>query len=395
MDNNFLLIGIDGGASKISGWQVIVNEEDGSFALGNEYAIRSYNKIPGFISNFKPIELAKQLAEKETGQINPTEDEQQQSAVYVEACAQVIEELIEKCKSNRVLIGLGMPGLKTENKRGIAMIANGPRMVQFTDQLERRLQIREIDLIQPIQKLGSDADYCGIGENYSDSGLFHDVKNAYYLGGGTGAADAMKLDGALIPFDSVKKWIAKSWEMQNSDEKSMEQFASSRGMRNIYAEISGRAMTELHEQQIYPPQIANMAKDGDTSAKETFKLITENLSLLLYERITTLFAGWQGLFTFINPNKPKLFKDHPFRNRVFERIIVGQRLGELFESQTGSVILKQPVVNKLDQLIQQSNFLDSTAKEHYKNIKAIIQESKLRAAPALGAAIDAYLNWKK
>ncbi len=395
MDNNFLLIGIDGGASKVSGWQVILNEKDGSFSLGNEHTERSYNEIPGFISNFKSIELAKQLAEKETGHINPTEDEQQQSAVYVETCAQVIEELIKRYKNNKVLIGLGMPGLKTEDQRGIVIIANGPRMIRFADQLERRLQIREINLIQPIQKLGSDADYCGIGENYSEKGLFRDIENGYYLGGGTGAADAMKLNGQLIPFDKAKGWITKSWEMQNSDGKSIEQYASSRGMRNIYAEISGRNISELHEKQIYPPQITDLAKGGDMAAKKTFELITENLALLLYERITTLFAGWQGLFTFINLNKPRLFKDHPFRNRVFDRIIVGQRLGELFESQTGSVILKQPLINKLDQLIQQSNILDSTAKEHYKNMNAIIKESKLRAAPALGAGIDAYLNWKK
>lgn len=395
MYNNFLLIGIDGGASKVSGWQVLVNEKDFSFSLGNEYALRSYNEIPGFISNFKSIELTKQLAEKEATQINPTDDEQQQAAVYVETCAQVIEELIKKCKNNRVLIGLGMPGLKTEDQRGIVMIVNGPRMIRFADQLERRLQIRKIDLIQPIQKLGSDADYCGIGENYSEKGLFHDIENGYYLGGGTGAADAMKLNGQLIPFDTAKEWIAKSWEMQNSDGKSMEQFASSRGMRNIYAEISGRNISELHKKQIYPPQITELAEGGDMAAKKTFELITENLALLLYERITTLFAGWQGLFTFLNPNKPELLKDHVFRKCVFNRIIIGQRLGELFELASGSVILKQPVVNKLDQLIQQSNFLDRTAKEHYKNMNAIIQESKLRAAPALGAGIDAYMNWEK
>ena len=288
-----------------------------------------------------------------------------------------------------------MPGLKTENKRGIAMIANGPRMIKFSDQLERRLQIREIDIIQPIQKLGSDADYCGIGENYSSNGLLCDVENGYYLGGGTGAADAMKLNGQLIPFDEAKEWIAKTWEMKNADGKSMEQFASSRGMRNIYAELSGRDITELHDQQIYPPQIAEMAKDLDTAAKKTLDLIAENLAFLLYERISTLFSGWQDLFSFLNPNKPKLIKDHPYWNQVFDRIIIGQRLGDLFASAAGSVVLKKPVLRKLDELIQQSNALTDEAKKHYKNLNAMLQISKLRAAPALGAGIDAYLNRKK
>jgi predicted NBD/HSP70 family sugar kinase len=394
-DNNFLLIGIDGGATKVSGWQIRVNERDGSFLLGQNHGERSYNNIPGFISDFKPIELAKQLAEKEAVQINPTDDEQQQAAVFVEACAQIIEELIKKCNNNQVLIGMGMPGLKTEDKRGIAMIANGPRMIRFSDQLERRLKIREIDLVQPIHKLGSDADYCGIGENYSEDGLLRGIENGYYLGGGTGAADAMKLDGRLVPFDEAKEWIAKSWEMKNADGKSMEQFASSGGIQTIYADISGRDRVELNEQQIFPPQIAEMAKDGDKAAKKTYDLVVENLAHLFYERITALFAGWQGLFSFLNPNKPELLKDHPFRNHVFDRIIIGQRLGYLIASDTGSAILKQPVLNRLDQLIQQSNTLDNKAKEHYKNLNDLIHVSKLRAAPALGAGIDAYLNWKK
>ena len=328
-------------------------------------------------------------------QINPTDDEQQQAAVYVEACAQVIEELIEKCNNNRVLIGIGMPGLKTGDKRGIAMIANGPRMIRFSDQLERRLQIREIDFVQPVHKLGSDADYCGIGENYSEDGLLRNVKNGYYLGGGTGAADAMKLNSQLVTFDEAKEWIAKSWEMKNADGLSMEQFASSGGIQNMYAKISRIDRIELNEKQIYPPQIAEMAKDSDNNAIKTFNLIAENLAILLYERITTIFAGWQEMLTFINPNKPELIKDHPFRNHVFYRIIIGQRLGDLFASDTGSIILKQPVLNKLDQFIQQSNLLDDIAKKHYKNLNEIIQISKLRAAPALGAGIDAYLNWKK
>ena len=395
MQNDFLLIGIDGGASKVSGWEVIINENDKSFYLGNGHSERVYSRIPGFIPNFKAVELMKQLAERDACKINPTDAELQQAAVYVEACAQVIEELVEKSNQKRILAGLGMPGLKTEDKRGIAMIANGPRMIHFADQLENRIQKGQIEFIRPIHKLGSDADYCGIGENFSEDGLFYDVANGYYLGGGTGAADAMKLDGKLIAFDVVKDWIAKSWEMQNINEQSMEKFASARGMRNIYSELSGKSITELHEQKIYPLDIANMAKKGDNIAKKTFSLISDNLALLFYERITTLFAGWQDLFSFINPNKPELLKDHPFKKSLFDRIIIGQRLGQLFESEAGSVILKLPVLKKLDKLIQRSKVLDDAAKKHYKNLDCIIQTSKLRAAPALGAGIDAYINWKQ
>ena len=394
MKNNFLLIGIDGGATKVSGCQVIVNEKDNSFLLGQEHAKRSYSEIPGYVQNFKPIELAIQLAEKEAAEINPTDDEQQQAAVYIEACARVVEELVEKSNQRKLLIGLGMPGLKTNDKRGIAMIANGPRMINFTDQLEKRLAIRDIKFIQPIQKLGSDADYCGIGENYSKDGLFHDVENAYYLGGGTGAADAMKLDGKLMPFDEIKEWVAKSWEMQNEAGRSLEQFASAGGMQSIYAEFAGKSIAYLNEANIYPLQIAEMAGNGDSVAKKTFTLIAENLALLLFERITTLFAGWQDLFSFINPNRTPLQKYHPRHGYLFQRIVIGQRLGELFDSKTGLIILKKPVFNKLELLIQQSTILDNLAKNHYQNLDGIIQVSSLRAAPALGAGIDAFMSMK-
>lgn len=395
MNNNFLLIGIDGGASKVSGWQIVVDQQNNSFSLGKEHAERSYSQIPGFISDFEPLNLNRQLAERDANKIDPTDDEQQQAAVYVEACSQVIEELVEKCNQSKILVGLGMPGLKTDDKRGIAMIANGPRMIQFSDQLERRIKLKQIKFVQPIHKLGSDADYCGIGENYSKDGLFHEVENGYYLGGGTGAADALKLNGQLIPFDIAKEWIAKTWEMQNDDGQSMEQFASSRGIRKIYSDISEKNISELHEKEIYPLQIAEFAKNGDTAAIKTFTLITENLALLLYERITTLFAGWQGLCSFLNPKKPKLSKKHTFLGNVFNRIILGQRLGELAELEAGLVVLKKPVIEKLDLFIQESEVLDSNAKKYYNNLKSIIQISKLRAAPALGAGIDAYLNWKE
>jgi predicted NBD/HSP70 family sugar kinase len=389
-----LLIGIDGGATKVSGWQVIVNEDDQTFKLGSLSASKSYREIPGFVSDFEPVPIPEQLSQKEAGNIQPTNAEKKQEAVYVEACARVIEDLYEKDIGKKILTGIGMPGLKTEDRRGISVLANGPRMIHFADKLEERLAQKNIDLLAPVHHLGSDADYCGIGENYAAEGLFGNVKNAYYLGGGTGVADAMKLNGELLPFDAIKDWLAKTWEMKSADGRSLERFTSVGGMQAVYAEISGNRVSELNEQGIYPLQIAQFAAKGDRAAQEMIELAVENLSLLFFERITSLHSGNQDVFQFVNPNHPPLKKQHPYLGNVFDCIIIGQRLGELFDSDSGKQMLRNSVIEKLSMLISNSDNLDGEAKDHYSDLDNIIKTSKLREAPALGAGIDAYLTYK-
>jgi predicted NBD/HSP70 family sugar kinase len=322
-------------------------------------------------------------------------DEQQQASVLVEACAQVIEEIVEKTQTKKILIGLGMPGLKTENRRGIAVVANGPRMIRYSDQLEDRLSMGDIEFISPIDHIGSDADYCGIGENYSSEGLFRTVENAYYLGGGTGVADAMKLNNELVPFDATKDWIAKTWEMKSQNGLSLERFASASGIQSIYADIAKIDISELNNRSIFPLQIAELAKNGDNSALETFNRVAENIALLLFERISTMFSGWRSLFEFVNPNRADLSTNHQYEGKFFERIIIGQRLGELFEAEAGNEVLQKPVLEQLNSRIESSKVLTADAKTFYSELVKIIQTSKLREAPAIGAGIDAYLTYLK
>lgn len=391
---DILLIGIDGGATKVSAWQVIVNENDGTFKLADLGSSKSYKEIPGFLANFIPAAVPEQISQRDAGNIRPTYAENLQEAVYVEASAQVIEDLHKRNGGKKILVGIGMPGLKTEDRRGICVVANGPRMLHYADKLEERLAQNNIELITPIHHIGSDADYCGIGENYAAEGLFRDVKNAYYLGGGTGVADAIKLDGELLPFDSIKDWLAKTWEMKSADGRSLERFTAVGGMQALYAEISGKEVSELNEQGIYPLQIAGLAVNGDSAAQEMIELAVENLSLLFFERITSLYSGSQHLFQFVNPNRPQLNQQHPYLGNAFDRIIIGQRLGELFDSDSGKQVLRNPVVEKLIGLISNSENLSAEAKNHYSTLENIIKTSKLREAPALGAGIDAYLTYK-
>ncbi len=395
MHPNFLLIGVDGGATKISAWEIQYETKTNTFALGALNARRSYKDIPGFQADFVPVPIGQQIQEMQDGTTNATDAEKQQEAVYVEACAQVIEELAIQSGKDSVLIGIGMPGLKTENKRGIVAVANGPRMLHYSDLLEERLKLSQIKFAAPVYHLGSDADYCGIGENFSEDGLFKEVKNAYYLGGGTGVADALKLDGELLPFDKTKEWLAKSWELKSADGRSLERFSSAGGIQSIYASVSGKSVQTLNENQIYPLQIAQQAANGDSDSIETLTLTAQQLSLLLYERITTLFRGWQGLFTFMNENRTPLNLKHPFMGTLLDSIIIGQRLGELMDSPYGKTSLHTPLLNMLNKHIQESTILDEKAKKHYSNLEHCINISRLREAPAIGAGIDAFQNFTK
>jgi len=241
--NEFTIIGIDGGATKVSAWEIQYNPQTAKFALAENHSEIKYSTIPGWLEKFTPVDIKTQLSEKESQKIQATTDEEQQAAVYVEACAAAIEQITEKTANKNILIGLGMPGLKTADKRGIEVVANGPRMIHYSDMLENRLKAVNIKPIVPIHQIGSDADYCGIGENYAGEGAFVSCRNAYYLGGGTGVADALTLNNTLLPFDAAKNWIAKTWEVKSVTGKSLERYCSSNGIQSIYAELSGISQT--------------------------------------------------------------------------------------------------------------------------------------------------------
>ena len=172
----------------------------------------------------------------------------------------------------------------------------------------------------------------------------------------------------------------------------MERVTSVSGIQKTYAELAGKSTEELTSKGIYPLQISELAKNGEEAAIKTFQVVNQNLARLLYERIVTLNKGWQNLFEFVNPNKPKLNQHHTYWGKVFDTIIIGQILGELFDYETGADVVKKPVLSQLNDLIQSSDILPETVKLHYQDLNVIIKTSKLREAPALGAGIDAFLT---
>lgn len=399
MQDDFLLIGIDGGATKVNGWSIEVEDHGTAFSLGAINVIKSYREIPGYIENYKPVDLNRQLNEWEAGKIIPTDQEVIQSNCYVGAASYSIAKIAELSGKKQVLIGIGMPGIKTKDERGIAVLKNGPRMRDYAARIESDLKEAGVGLVQPISHIGSDAYYCGIGEEYASDGSFRDDRNSYYLGGGTGAADALKLNGKVIPLDETKGWFVKAWEMKCPSGFSVEKYVSSQGIQSIYGELVGKTLDELHKEGIFPPQIRTLAVKGAEPAVKTMQTVAHYMALLMYERITSLYAGWQGIFGFVNPNRPVPSKEHNYKRILFESLIIGQRLGDLLRESQDDQVLWSPFVNELAQLIIESPVLEQTAKDHYcpqgRLNLARIKISNLREAPALGAGIDAFLTWKE
>ena len=393
---NTILVGIDGGASKLSGWIVEFNKDTHLFRLGNLNIQKKYSDYHGYNENFKPVDIKTQLKEMNT-QILIAKEEKVQAEIYMKAAADVVIELLQTHKDKNALIGIGMPGLKTKDQRGISAIANGPRMPGYCDFLEDKIYKQGLELVAPIAHLGSDADYCGLGEEYSENGLFRNIDNAYYLGGGTGVADALKLNGKLLRFDHAKPWIAKAWEMKCEKGNTLEQYASASGIQKTYSQYSKISIQDLNRNQIFPIQILEKALKNEKAAYDTINEVGKRLAELLFERITTIYSGWSGIFSFLNPNREMLTSDHEFKGILLESIVIGQRLGDLLLKSQGTRILWPEVLKDLGEMIQKTG--ENKLIEHYlrngKFHEEKIQISKLREAPALGAGIDAFISHNK
>ncbi len=348
-----------------------------------------YSTSSTYEDDFEPLPLKRQLADIERGEIFLTEVERKQGRSIVDAFTEVVTQLINR---GPVLLGVGMPGIKTADDQGIAAMANGPRIPHFCNELEAELDKAGIILAAPINKLGSDADYCGIGEEHAEEGNFRGVTNAYYLGGGTGTADALKLNDELISFNSAKDWILKTWELADENGRSLENYASAKGIQTLYQEAGGTS-------GLNAKNILDLAGDGDTLATEIFRKVSEKLALLIYERIETLFSGWRGYFDFTDPNRKPLQINHQYLKTVFDKIIIGQRLARLFEQSVSSTILYKPFLSTLTELIVDSKWLDVSAKKHYLNKGLFRQDilvfSALGQAPVLGAGIQGWLAWNQ
>jgi hypothetical protein len=383
--DEILLIGVDGGATETKVHEVVVSGSGAKlkFHLGPHSASRKYRQLP----DFKPVDVLQQIKERNEGTTRLTPEEERQGREYIVSTAEAVQEIVKATGRAKVLIGMGMPGLKTEDGRGINAINNGARTPGFLDLLEKELNEMGIELAAPVARLGSDADYCGIGEQYAAEGLFRKVQNAYYFGGGTGIADAMKLDGELVPFDKTKDWMQKSWQIACSLGPTYEKLIAAKAMNETFARMEKSTL----DAYVTAGKFAQVeAVKGNPRAKFVMETIATLLAELVFERMYTLYAGrentpWRGAgYMALNP-------DHPYRGRFFDTIVLGQRIGAIYADPEYRRILRAPLHARMEDLLK--NFGSPEMQQVYlkdgKLRAGLFAASKLRQAPAIGAAVDA------
>jgi predicted NBD/HSP70 family sugar kinase len=357
----------------------------------------SYDSSGLYQAGFAPVRLEQQLQEHRAGAVEQLDEEERRESAILDSFCRAISGLGLTDMGAPIVVGIGLPGLKTPEKRGISAMANGPRMPRFLDKLEGLVRENGYHGLHPIHGLGSDADYCGLGEHWGAAGSMRGVRDAYYLGVGTGVADAMLLSGVIVPFDHTKSWMAKTWEVMYSETLSFENMVSAQGMQRRYSDKTGLSLDELNAREIYPWQIFERSLSGEAAAEEVVQGTVEALAQLLALRITTLARGGADV-RLVDKNRT-LTTDHPYLGSVFERIVIGQRLGDIWRHPEFRPMFSVRVEDRLGTLIRAARLSADIEKNYLTGDSRLrddlIVHSELRNAPALGAAVDAYLHWTK
>ena len=261
---------------------------------------------------------------------------------WVEAAARAVVGALEPAslRIRPVLLGVALPGLKTPDKRGLYWARHGPRIPDYLARLELELTSLGIELAAPIAGLYSDGDCCGCGEELAVDGQFRGVANAWYAGGGTGLAEAFKVRGEAVDLDELAPAVSKAWEiawrggLAFEDALSMSRLNERAGGLIEHVRKEDRARAALSE---------SMQALADLAARRAEE----------FER-----AGWGAL----------------------ERVVVGQRLGLMLDSP--------------DFVVEREDLALALAERGLPREGWLVC-SRLREAPALGAAARALRAWER
>lgn len=308
---DFDILGIDCGGTKVLAQSASFNSESGLVSPGEFHLEKNYSEHPNWNPNFFPVHLDLQRQEFDEGNICLTEPEMNQGDVIVETINSVISEIGSDIALHLPLssvigenkrgvnknIGLCFPGIK--NKKGVVIMANGPRIPNL---LERTPEI---------DSLYNDSDCCVLGEWKSSIGRMQNAKNSIYIGGGTGIADGIILNGELINFNE-RDDVKRSWELIMKNRQSAESCLSPKGMINQW-NLSHNDKIERLDQL-----------SQKENANPIFEKAAVAFSFLIQDRIQ-----------FFNTNHAKI-----------EKIVIGQRLGAFISSSDN--ILKSLFESKTD-----------------------------------------------
>lgn len=207
---------------------------------------------------------------------------------WLAATARLVESV---ANGARVCVGMGMPGRKTADGRGIASALHGPVDARFLERLETELARRGVRLARPIAGLFDDGLLGAAGELVGADGVLCGARTAYALGGGTGLAEAFVFDGRPVVFEAAPVALERAYKAMR-DGRSFEERLSVRGLNARFAELGGAGAPE------------EAFDRGDDAARRVFDELFADIAALVDARERAL-----GL--------------------VFERIALSQRLARL------------------------------------------------------------------
>ena len=305
-----LLAGIDCGATKVMVQSGVYSSTTNKISPGPINQEFYYSDHPDWDSKFMPVPLDTQKIEYQSDNISLSYEEINQSNVIIDTIVSSIK-IIENHK-----IGLCYPGLK--NHKGIVVMANGPRIPNLTHH------------IHPVKSILNDSDCCVIGELKSTIGMMQDTRNGIYIGGGTGIADGIILNGEILNLINTVG-VPRSWEINVSSNETVETLLSPAGIIKRYNDQNNAEEKVL----------------ADLLHKEKFNKIMDD-ALKAFLKLVKV--------------RERFFKS---QNEEIQEIVIGQRLGKFF------------------------NDLGEKYLERFQNSTKIpIKVSSDRRTAALGAAIS-------
>ena len=290
------ILGIDGGASKVFSQLYIFKDNSTVIDQSETYECR-YDEINGHNQSFSPVSLNVQKKEMKDNTYKISNDEKMQAGIIVKS----IIKSIECFKKYRIdHLGFCFPGIKMKEKDGISIMANGPRNPYMLKELNENIA-KNIGLKIKLKKIYDDSLSCVNGERFSPEGKLKEISNAIYIGGGTGIADGILHNKKLIDL-SMYKNLKKSWEIIMPNGDTIEECMSLAGLCKKWKRrkpISIELLNDLFDKASEKHEMAEYIID---TAGQAFQLLID-------ERMN-------------------FFKAY---NRFPEKIIIGQRMGQILK----------------------------------------------------------------
>lgn len=304
-------LGIDGGASKLLVQSIKIEENSKYASMGDYYQEINYKSFQGWDNSFKPIKINTQKIISKKKKIDIPRRENN--------LGNIIVNIIAKCYHNAIEnigpvsgVGLCFPGIKTSNMAGTIIMANGPRIPDLCQRLlEKKV---------PINVLYNDSDCCVIGEMLWEDGSLKNVDHAIYIGGGTGIADGLIINGQVVNFN-LDSNLKKSWELTLPSGKTVESSLSPKFIIENYNMINPKCSVDTLNKVILEADNDNPHAIG----------ILEDAVIALH---------------FLIENRLKYIKEKT--GKTCQKIVIGQRLGLALSLKNGRNSFMKNISSKID-----------------------------------------------